>query len=137
MVSVIFKRFWAVRQARKNDCRLCFLRGFPCRLKQPGIGCCSVGFIPPRSVNDSLQAGIPNRIKGGVHESWTVKYTVDEVVDLALAKEIPAGPIYNVKQIVEDEHISKVRKIFLDVDHPVIGKMKLYETFSHSSFQIS
>jgi crotonobetainyl-CoA:carnitine CoA-transferase CaiB-like acyl-CoA transferase len=44
---------------------------------------------------------------------------------LALSKGIPAGPIYDLKQIIEDEHISKAREMFLDVDHPVIGKMKV------------
>lgn len=84
----------------------------------------------PEMITDERFLTIPLRVKNNkiqkqYIESWTAKYTVDEVVDLALAKGIPAGPIYDVKQIVEDEHISKAREMFLDVDHPVIGKMKV------------
>ena len=52
-----------------------------------------------------------------------MKHTVAEVVDIILGKGIPAGPINNVKQIVNDEHIRDAREMFVDVDHPVIGKM--------------
>jgi crotonobetainyl-CoA:carnitine CoA-transferase CaiB-like acyl-CoA transferase len=38
---------------------------------------------------------------------------------------IPAAPIYDIKDIVENEHIANVREMFIDVDHPVIGKVKL------------
>ena len=58
-------------------------------------------------------------------ESWTKDYTVAEVVKIVLDHGIPAGPIYDLKQIVEDEHIAKVRKMFIEIDHPVIGKMRV------------
>lgn len=64
-----------------------------------------------------------NEIQKKYIEEWTMKYTVDEVVNTVLSHGIPAGPIYNVKQITEDEHIAKVREMFIDVEHPVIGKM--------------
>lgn len=64
-----------------------------------------------------------NEIQKKYIEEWTMKYTVDEIVDLVLAKGIPAGPIYDVKQITEDEHIAKTREMFIEVEHPVIGKM--------------
>ncbi|WBY64471.1 CaiB/BaiF CoA transferase family protein [Thermocaproicibacter melissae] len=84
----------------------------------------------PEMITDKRFATIPLRVKNNkiqkqYIESWTTKHTVDEVVDLALSKGIPAGPIYDLKQIIEDEHISKAREMFLDVDHPVIGKMKV------------
>ena len=58
-------------------------------------------------------------------EAWTKQYTVKEIVDLALEKGIPASPIYNLKQILEDEHIAKVREMFVDIDHPAIGRLKI------------
>ena len=64
-----------------------------------------------------------NEIQKKYIEEWTTKYTVDEVVDIVLSHGIPAGPIYNVKQITEDHHIAEVRETFIDIDHPVIGKM--------------
>lgn len=64
-----------------------------------------------------------NEIQKKYIEEWTMQYTVDEVVDIVLSHGIPAGPIYNVKQITEDHHIAEVREMFVDIDHPVIGKM--------------
>ena len=64
-----------------------------------------------------------NEIQKKYIEEWTTQYTVDEVVDIVLSHGIPAGPIYNVKQITEDHHIAEVREMFIDIDHPIIGKM--------------
>ncbi len=64
-----------------------------------------------------------NKIQKKYIEEWTTKYTVAEIVDMVLSKGIPAGPINNVKQIVEDEHIRDAREMFVNVDHPVIGPM--------------
>ena len=35
-----------------------------------------------------------------------------EIVEKVLAKGIPAAPIFNVRQITEDEHIAKAREMF-------------------------
>lgn len=64
-----------------------------------------------------------NEIQKKYIKEWTTQYTVDEVVDIVLSHGIPAGPIYNVKQITEDHHIAEVREMFIDIDHPIIGKM--------------
>lgn len=66
-----------------------------------------------------------NEIQKKYIEEWTKQYTVREVVDKVLANGIPAGPIYDVKQITEDPHIAGVREMFIDVEHPVIGPMKV------------
>lgn len=66
-----------------------------------------------------------NEIQKKFIEEWTTLYTVDEVVEKVLQKGIPAGPIYNVKQITEDYHIAVEREMFIEVEHPVIGKMKV------------
>ena len=42
-----------------------------------------------------------------------------------LDRGIPAAPLYNVKQITEDNHIANVREMFIEVDHPVIGRSKV------------
>ena len=55
----------------------------------------------------------------------TTQYTVNEIVENVLAKGIPAGPIYNVRQITEDKHIAIEREMFVEIEHPVIGKMKV------------
>lgn len=66
-----------------------------------------------------------NEIQKRYIEEWTMEHTVEEVVELTLAQGIPAGPIYNVKQITEDEHITGAREMFVEIEHPVIGKMKV------------
>lgn len=66
-----------------------------------------------------------NEIQKKYIEEWTVNYTVEEIVDKMLSHGIPAGPLYNVKQITEDPHIVQAREMFWDVDHPVIGPMKV------------
>ena len=66
-----------------------------------------------------------NEIQKQYIEEWSMQYTVDEVVEMTLFKGIPAGPIYNVKQITEDPHIAEAREMFIEVEHPVIGTMKV------------
>lgn len=84
----------------------------------------------PWMITDERFLTVPLRVKNNkiqkkYIEEWTTQHTVSEIVDLMLSKGIPAGPIYNVKQILEDEHISKAREMFIEVDHPVIGPMKV------------
>ena len=66
-----------------------------------------------------------NEIQKQYIEEWTMQYTVDEIVEKVLAKGIPAAPIFNGKQITEDEHIAKAREMFIEIDHPTIGRMKV------------
>lgn len=84
----------------------------------------------PWMITDERFLTVPLRVKNNkiqkkYIEEWTTQHTVSEIVDLMLSKGIPAGPIYNVKQILEDSHISGAREMFIDVDHPVIGQMKV------------
>ena len=84
----------------------------------------------PEMVTDERFDTVIKRVKNNdiqkkFIETWTTQYTVDEIVNIALEKGVPASPIYNVKQIVEDEHISNAREMFVDIEHPVIGSMKV------------
>lgn len=62
-------------------------------------------------------------------EAWTVTKPVKEIVDALLAAGIPAAPINNIEQVVSDPHIAGAREMFVEVDHPKAGKMKI--TGSH------
>ena len=42
---------------------------------------------------------------------------------------VPAAPIYDIAQVVADPHIGGAREMFVDIEHPVAGKMKI--TGSH------
>ncbi len=81
-------------------------------------------------ITDERFLTVPLRVQNNLEqkaeiEKWTLTKTVNEVVDIVLGAGIPAGPIYDVKQITEDHHIAVEREMFIDVDHPVIGPMKV------------
>ncbi|MDQ6673231.1 MAG: CoA transferase [Chloroflexota bacterium] len=46
-----------------------------------------------------------------------------EWIEMFQAAGIPVGPIKNVAEILEDPHV-KAREMVVEVDHPVIGRMK-------------
>ncbi|MGD9559345.1 MAG: CaiB/BaiF CoA transferase family protein [Oscillospiraceae bacterium] len=54
-------------------------------------------------------------------EEWTRQHTVEECVNAIMAAGIPVGPIYNVAQVANDEHIAKVREMRVPMQHPVLG----------------
>ncbi|WP_128425392.1 CaiB/BaiF CoA transferase family protein [Gudongella oleilytica] len=62
-------------------------------------------------------------------EKWSITKKVDEIIDALLETGIPCAPIYNIEQIVKDPHIAEAREMFVDIEHPVAGKMKI--TGSH------
>jgi crotonobetainyl-CoA:carnitine CoA-transferase CaiB-like acyl-CoA transferase len=91
---------------------------------------CSDVLNMPWMITDERFLTVPlrvenNEIQKQYIESWTMQHTVSEVTDIILSRGIPAGPIFDVAQIVEDEHISTVREMIVEVDHPVIGRMKV------------
>lgn len=53
---------------------------------------------------------------------WAGQRTAKECVDIILGAGIPAGPIYNVKQVFEDEHM-KAREMFVTVNHKEAGEL--------------
>lgn len=62
-------------------------------------------------------------------EGWTKTKTTEEIVEILLASGIPAAPINNIEQVVSDHHIADAREMFVEIEHPVAGKMKI--TGSH------
>jgi crotonobetainyl-CoA:carnitine CoA-transferase CaiB-like acyl-CoA transferase len=60
-----------------------------------------------------------------IMENWLKDHTRDEVVDLLLKKGVPAAPIYSIDQVVKDPHIAEAREMFVDMEHPVAGKLKI------------
>ena len=73
-------------------------------------------------ITDERFLTVPLRVQNNKIQKKYIE-TVAEVVDIILGHGIPAGPINNVKQIVEDDHIRNAREMFIDVDHPKIGPM--------------
>ena len=48
--------------------------------------------------------------------------TMDEAVQLLLSKGIPAGPIYDISQIMADPQV-KDREMFIQMSHPTLGNI--------------
>jgi CoA:oxalate CoA-transferase len=48
--------------------------------------------------------------------------TMDEAVQLLLSKGIPAGPIYDISQIMADPQV-KDREMFVQMNHPTLGNI--------------
>ncbi|RGU91105.1 CoA transferase [Clostridium sp. AF15-17LB] len=55
-----------------------------------------------------------------VIQEWTRSYTTKEVVELLLENGVPASPINNLAQVVEDPH-AQAREMFVHVQHPAAG----------------
>lgn len=60
---------------------------------------------------------------------WTMTKTAKELVDTLLEAGLPTAPIYNVKQVTEDPHIAGARNMFVEVEAPEVGTIKV--TNSH------
>ena len=58
-------------------------------------------------------------------EKWLADLTVEEAVESMLAAGIPAGPINTIDKVVADPHIAGAREMFVEVEHPTVGRTKI------------
>ncbi|WP_339314842.1 CoA transferase [Paenibacillus sp. FSL R10-2734] len=58
-------------------------------------------------------------------EKWTVERNIDDIVDFLLEVGIPSAPINTIDRVVKDPHIAGAREMFVEVEHPVAGRIKL------------
>ena len=58
-------------------------------------------------------------------ETWLARYSTQEAVDMILAAGVPAGPINTIEQVTHDPHIAGAREMFVEIEHPIAGKMKI------------
>jgi formyl-CoA transferase len=84
----------------------------------------------PELIDDERFLTIPLRVINNEAlkvyiEKWTVVHSVEKIVSVSLGKGVPASPIYDLAQIVNDPHIAVDREMFVEVDHPVIGRVKV------------
>ena len=66
----------------------------------------------------------PDALKA-IIDKWSSDKTVEECVSTFKAAKIPAAPIYNVKQMAEDNHIREARQMFVEIEHPIAGKITI------------
>jgi formyl-CoA transferase len=58
-------------------------------------------------------------------EKWTLSKKKNEIVHLLNKNRVPCCPIYNIQEASEDDHISKARKMVLELRQPRLGKVKI------------
>jgi crotonobetainyl-CoA:carnitine CoA-transferase CaiB-like acyl-CoA transferase len=58
-------------------------------------------------------------------ECWTRDLPIDEIVEMLLAAGIPAAPINTIDRVTKDPHIAGAREMFVDIEHPVAGKITM------------
>lgn len=58
-------------------------------------------------------------------EQWTVARKIDDIVEILLEAGVPSAPINTIDRVVTDPHIAEAREMFVDLEHPVAGKMKV------------
>lgn len=58
-------------------------------------------------------------------EAWTKTKTIDEAVEIMLAAGIPAAPINTIERVTKDPHIAGAREMFVDLEHPKAGKLRI------------
>lgn len=58
-------------------------------------------------------------------EQWTKTRKIDDIVDTLLEAGIPSAPINTIDRVAKDPHIAVAREMFVDLEHPVAGKMKV------------
>lgn len=79
----------------------------------------------PDMIEDPRFADMAGRLKNQddiqeVIEGVLADKTAEEAVELILSKGIPAGPIYDIGQILKDPQV-KNREMFVDMEHPSLG----------------
>lgn len=79
----------------------------------------------PDMISDPRFTDMPGRLENQdalqeVIETVLADKTMDEAVEWILSKGIPAGPIYDIRQILDDPQ-TKDRKMFVEMDHPTLG----------------
>lgn len=58
-------------------------------------------------------------------EKWTKERDIDDIVEFLLEAGIPASPVNTIDRVTKDPHIAGAREMFVDLEHPVAGKMKV------------
>jgi len=88
----------------------------------------------PELAEDPRYLHVPDRVARHeelkpIVEEWSTRLTVDEIYEKVNNAGIPCAPIYNIEQVVNDPHIAGDREMFVEMDHPTAGKLRV--TGSH------
>ena len=56
---------------------------------------------------------------------WTKQHTAAEIIEILRSHSVPCAPIYDMADVVKDDHIVNARKMICEIDHPIEGKMRV------------
>ena len=74
----------------------------------------------------TVDARVHNRVElDRIIEAETTQYGTDELVDKLLSVGLPVAPILNVAQVANTPHFRDERQMYVDVDHPQLGKVRI------------
>ena len=81
-------------------------------------------------IDDERYSTNAKRIKHNIElaeiiSKWSANYTVEELISILKADGIPAAPINNLEQIVNDPHIAVAREMIQKIVHPIAGEVKI------------
>ncbi|WP_370559600.1 CoA transferase [Edwardsiella tarda] len=84
----------------------------------------------PHLIEDPRFLTNPLRVKNHsvlkeIIEEWLSDKTIDTATNMILEVGVPAGPINTIDRVVNDHHIAEVREMFVDMEHPIAGKIKV------------
>ncbi len=75
---------------------------------------------------DTLDHRITNHKKiKEIIEEWSTTITTDEFVRVLQEEGLAVSPILTLDQVAEDPHICGARNMFVEIDHPVAGKVRI------------
>ena len=69
----------------------------------------------------------------GMIREQTAQYEVRDLMKMLLEYKLPVSEVRNIAQVVNDPYFSEKRKMFVDVDHPVLGSVKVTNLPIHMS----
>lgn len=84
----------------------------------------------PELIDDPRTVSIAARLENHemiqkVIEKWTLTKTVKEVVDLLSSKKMAVAEILSIDQVSRHPHMAEARNMFIEMEHPVAGKVKI------------
>lgn len=84
----------------------------------------------PELIDDSRTKTIASRLENHafiqkIIENWTSKRTIKEVADLLGSKKMAVAEILSIDQVTTHPQMAEARNMFIEMDHPVAGKVKI------------
>ncbi|WP_417784344.1 CaiB/BaiF CoA transferase family protein [Terasakiella pusilla] len=79
----------------------------------------------PRFASDSIRCENEAALRALI-EGWASTYPVEEAVQLLSQAGVPASPVLDVEQALDNVQVSE-RQLFTQIDHPELGSFKLPE----------